>query len=167
MDFTFISLSVIHAYDFFISTVINFSYVWYLAGSEQDKAPSWESSSLSKSSEIAVEGRNKTLYCLALGRWFVVIDSFLKKIFKLFQSNGSDINCCQLFFVICSLTCWCVECVFFFFVTDLQITFYTSGLKVFLTLSLPQVTKTEFLLTISIQNQPDKWWEWRKLSILG
>ena len=98
MDFTFISLSVIHAYDFFISTVIYFSYIWYLAGSVQEKAPSWESSSLSKSSEIAVEGRNKTLYCLALGRWFVVIDSFLKKIFKLFQSNGSDINCCQLFF---------------------------------------------------------------------
>lgn len=38
------------------------------AGSVQEKAPSWESSSLSKSSEIAVEGRNKTLYCLALGR---------------------------------------------------------------------------------------------------
>ena len=113
MDFTFISLSVIHAYDFFISTVIYFSYVWYLAGSVQEKAPSWESSSLSKSSEIAVEGRNKTLYCLALGRWFVVIDSFLKKIFKLFQSNGSDINCCQLFFVICSLTCRYVECFFF------------------------------------------------------
>ena len=36
-----------------------------------------------------------------------------------------------------------------------------------LTLSLPQVTKTELLLTISIQYQPDKWWEWRKISIWG
>ena len=32
-------------------------------------------------------------------------------------------------------------------------------LRLFLTLSLPQVTKTEFLLTISIQYQAGKWWE--------
>ena len=30
-----------------------------------------------------------------------------------------------------------------------------------------RVTKTEFLLTISIQNQLDKWWESRKMSIWG
>ena len=29
------------------------------------------------------------------------------------------------------------------------------------------VTKTEFLLTISIQYQPDEWWEKRKISIWG
>ena len=33
-----------------------------------------------------------------------------------------------------------------------------------LTLSLPCVTKTEFLLTISIQHQTGKWWEYRKIS---
>ena len=35
------------------------------------------------------------------------------------------------------------------------------------TLQLPWVTKTEFLLTISIQDQPDKWRELRKISIWG
>ena len=34
-----------------------------------------------------------------------------------------------------------------------------------LTLSLPCVTKTEFLLTISIQHQTGKWWEYRKISL--
>ena len=34
-----------------------------------------------------------------------------------------------------------------------------------LSLSLPQVTKTEFLLTISVQYQTDKSWELRKISI--
>ena len=29
------------------------------------------------------------------------------------------------------------------------------------------VTKTEFLLTISIQYYVDKWWELRKISIIG
>ena len=29
------------------------------------------------------------------------------------------------------------------------------------------MTKTEFLLTILIQYQPDKWWEQRKISIRG
>ena len=33
-----------------------------------------------------------------------------------------------------------------------------------LPLKLPWMTKTEFLLTISIQNQEDKWWESRKVS---
>ena len=32
-------------------------------------------------------------------------------------------------------------------------------------LYLPWVTKTEFLLSISIQYQPNKWWEYRKISI--
>ena len=36
-----------------------------------------------------------------------------------------------------------------------------------LILYLPWVTKREFLLTISIQHQPDKWWEWRKILIWG
>ena len=36
-----------------------------------------------------------------------------------------------------------------------------------LTLSLSVVTKTEFLLTISIQSQIDKWCEYRKISING
>ena len=36
-----------------------------------------------------------------------------------------------------------------------------------LTLSLPAVIKTEFLLTISIQSQVDKWWVNRKISISG
>ena len=35
------------------------------------------------------------------------------------------------------------------------------------TLQLPWVTKTEFLLTISIQYHADKWWELRKISIWG
>ena len=34
----------------------------------------------------------------------------------------------------------------------------------FHSLLLPRVTKTEFLLTISIQYQEDEWWELRKLS---
>ena len=34
-----------------------------------------------------------------------------------------------------------------------------------LTLQLPWVTKSEFLLTISIQYQADKWWEYRKMSV--
>ena len=34
-----------------------------------------------------------------------------------------------------------------------------------LTLSLPCVTKTEFLLTISIHHQTGKWWEYRKISV--
>ena len=34
-----------------------------------------------------------------------------------------------------------------------------------LNLSPPVVTKTEFLLTISIQSQIDKWWEYRKISV--
>ena len=36
-----------------------------------------------------------------------------------------------------------------------------------LTLYLLRVTKTEFFLTISIQNQAHKWWEWGKISIRG
>ena len=36
-----------------------------------------------------------------------------------------------------------------------------------LTLQLPWVTKTEFLLTILIQYQAGKWWESRKISIMG
>ena len=36
-----------------------------------------------------------------------------------------------------------------------------------LTLSLPAVTKTEFLLTISIQSQVDKWRVNRKISVSG
>ena len=36
-----------------------------------------------------------------------------------------------------------------------------------LTLQLPWVTKSEFLLTISIQNQEGKWWEPRKVSVRG
>ena len=36
-----------------------------------------------------------------------------------------------------------------------------------LPIKLPWVTKTEFLLTISIQNQEDKWWESRKVSTRG
>ena len=35
-----------------------------------------------------------------------------------------------------------------------------------LTFSLPWVTKSEFLLTISIQYQADKWSEYRKISVL-
>ena len=34
-----------------------------------------------------------------------------------------------------------------------------------LALSLPSVTKTEFLITILIQYQGDKWWEYTKISI--
>ena len=36
-----------------------------------------------------------------------------------------------------------------------------------LTLQLPLVTKTEFLLTTSVQYQADKWWEWREISIMS
>ena len=36
-----------------------------------------------------------------------------------------------------------------------------------LTLELPWVTKTEFLLTISIQYQVDRWWELRKILFRG
>ena len=31
----------------------------------------------------------------------------------------------------------------------------------------PMDDKTEFLLTVSVQYQPDRWWEYRKISILG
>ena len=36
-----------------------------------------------------------------------------------------------------------------------------------LTLLLPLVIKTEFLLTLSVQYQEDKWWESRKMSVWG
>ena len=36
-----------------------------------------------------------------------------------------------------------------------------------LTLKLPWATETEFLITISIKYQADKWWEKRKISIRG
>ena len=36
----------------------------------------------------------------------------------------------------------------------------------FLNLKFPRVTKKEFLLTISIQVQADKWWEYRKYKYL-
>ena len=42
-----------------------------------------------------------------------------------------------------------------------------ENLQLSLTLQLPWVTKTEFLLTISIQYQADEWWEYRQILIWG
>ena len=39
--------------------------------------------------------------------------------------------------------------------------------SIHLTFKLPWVTKREFLLTISIEYQANKWWEQRKISITG
>ena len=52
---------------------------------------------------------------------------------------------------------WSSECCYqpLVFLFQIHLSFFSCSLI----LLLPQVTKTEFLLTMSIQYQPDRWWE--------
>ena len=105
--------------------VFYFFYVWCLVDPGMQRAPSWEVNSLSKSLEIAVEGRNKTLYCLAVGRWSSYWwfakrnwDPFSPKILISVISNHFVLSLA----LACSCTCNFAEC--FFFLTDLLITYF-------------------------------------------